>query len=49
MQARVMAAACGFTWHEAPHYLECTRRDPRLELEWLASRFFYSFGDWDVH
>jgi len=48
-QARVLAAACGFTLREAPHFLECTRRDPRLSVEWLAGNFFYSLGDWDVH
>jgi hypothetical protein len=48
-QARVLTAACGFAASEAPHFLECTRRDPRLTLDWLAGSFFYSLGDWDVH
>lgn len=48
-QARVLAAACGFAGHDAPHYLECSRRDPRAGLDWLAAHFFYSLGDWDVH
>jgi N-acetylglucosaminyl-diphospho-decaprenol L-rhamnosyltransferase len=48
-QARVLTASCGFTGHDAPHQVECTRRDPRLGLDWLAGSFFYSLGDWDVH